>query len=144
MHNGGVMKIDPLDILFSEFIRKQAIKLAGGCQRCGSPKYDIQKENGSIYPAWKQLQCAHLTGRWRESIRWDEENAVGTCGGCHLVLDRDHLEKENFIIKHLGQEKYDLLKARARQTYPKPDKKLLTLYYQKKLLEVKDECGNGS
>jgi len=131
------IKLSPLDKLFSEYIRLRAMKRVHGCERCLVPKYDIQKEDGSIFPAWGQLDCAHLLGRWKKSIRWDEDNAIGACGGCHLTLDRDHLEKESFIESHLGQEGYNLLKARARITYPGPDVEAITLYLKVKIEEMK-------
>ena len=92
----------------------------------------IQKDDGSVYPAWKQLQCAHLLGRWKGSIRWDEENAIGACGGCHMTLDRSHLAKESFLLERLGQERYDLLKARER-VLGKPDVWATTLYLKEKI-----------
>ena len=133
------VKIDPLDNLFSEFIRKRAITRVGGCERCLAPKFDIVKDNGDIFPAWKQLQCAHLLGRWKKSTRWDEDNAIGSCGGCHMVLDRSHSEKEDFIQSHLGQERYDLLKARARIPARYQDKESIKLYLKEKIKEVSNE-----
>ncbi len=116
------VRIDPLDKLFSEFIRKRAIKRVGGCERCLQGKTD-----------YKQLQTAHLLGRWKKSTRWDEDNAIGACGGCHMVLDRDHAEKEDFIQSHLGQERYDLLKARARVPARYQDKEAITLYLKEQI-----------
>ena len=130
------MKLDLLDIIFSEFVRRRAMAIVGGCERCLTPKHDIQKDNGSIFPAWKQLQCAHLLGRWKKSIRWDEEAAIGACGGCHLTIDRDHVEKEDFIQRHLGRERYDLLKARARIPARYLDKSALTIYFKEKIKEL--------
>ena len=116
------MKTTKLDELFSEFIRKRAMSRVHGCERCLAGKID-----------YKQLQCAHLTGRWRKSTRWDEDNAIGACGGCHRVLDRDHIEKEEFIKEHLGEEGYNLLKARARTPARYLDENALTLYYKEKI-----------
>ena len=130
------MKLDPLDKLFSEYIRRRAIQRTGGCERCLSPKFDIQKDDGSIYPAWKQLDCAHLLGRWKGSIRFDESNAIGACGGCHLTLDRSHTEKEDFLKSHLGQERYDLLKARERIPARYIDKEAIGLYFKAKIEEI--------
>ena len=73
-----------LDSLFSEYIRKRAISKVGGCERCLTPKFDIQKDNGDIFPAWKQLQCSHFIGRSKKSTRLDEDNCIGICGACHF------------------------------------------------------------
>ena len=120
------IRIDFLDKIFSEFIRRRAVKRSGGCERCLSPK------------EWKQLQACHFHGRARRSVRWDEDNAFGGCMGCHSYLDGQPLEKVEFFKNLLGQEKYDLLNSRMRQTWPKPDKKLLTLYYQNQIEEIND------
>lgn len=130
------MKITALDKLFSEYIRRRAIKRVGGCERCLAPKHDIEKEDGKIFPAWKQLQCAHLLGRWRKSTRWDEDNGAGLCGGCHMVIDRDLMAKEAFIKRQLSDEEYDLLQARARTPVHSVDEKAIRLYLKTKIREV--------
>jgi len=53
------------DLLFSEYIRKRD----GKCMYCG------KKEN---------LQCSHVYGRRWEDGRWDCDNAITLCAGCHL------------------------------------------------------------
>ena len=130
------MKLSPLDKTCSEFARKRAMHKTGGCERCLRPKYDITRNDGSIFPDWMQLQCAHLTGRWRKSTRYDEDNLVGICGGCHRVIDRDHTEKEDFILRHLGQEGYDLLKARARTPARYLDENLISIYLKEQIKKL--------
>ena len=118
------MKLDELDILFSQFIRMRAVKRCGGCERCLTPH------------KWQELQCSHFYGRGDKSTRWDEANGKGTCGGCHFYLDSHPLYHVQWMEKYLGKENFELLQARNRQM-GKPDKKMLTLYYQQqiKLLE---------
>ena len=127
-------KYAKLDALFSEFVRKRAIKLTGGCERCLSSKFDIQKENGEIYPAFKQLQCSHFIGRSRSSVRFDPDNACGLCGACHLYLTAHPLEHTEFFKQRLGRN-FDLLMARMRIIGI--DQKAIELYLkeQLKLLE---------
>ena len=109
------MKIDKeLDILCSEFVRRRAILRVGGCERCLRPKIDIQKDNGKIFPAWKQLDWCHLISRNYKSVRWNEDNGVGCCGGCHRYLDNNAKEKVEFIYQTIGEEKYNLLEAQTR------------------------------
>jgi len=112
------IRIDPLDTLFSEFIRKRA---KGICERCGS------------YKGWKSLQCSHFFGRVKKSVRWDEENACALCFGCHMHFTSQPIEHFYWFLERLGEEKFDLLVARTNQTHPKPDKEAITLYYQQKL-----------
>ncbi len=121
------MKIhrDKLDVLFSEFIRTRALKTVGGCERCFTPKISIT-----------QLQCAHFIGRSRKQMRWDEDNAAGLCFGCHSYLTSHPLEAVEWFRQRLGQ-KGDLLQARARITYPRPDRVGIELYLREKLKELK-------
>jgi len=42
------LKLTVEDKLYSEYIRKRAILVDGGCQRCGAKKYDILKDNGDV------------------------------------------------------------------------------------------------
>ena len=129
------VKLDKLDILFSEYIRRRAILRCGGCERCLTPKCDIQKENGDIFPAWKQLQCSHFHGRSKRSVRYDPDNCIGICGACHLYLTSHPLEHVEFFKTLLGEEKFDMLNSRVRIRAP-IDKELLKLYFQEKVKEV--------
>lgn len=122
------IKISPLDKLFSEYIRRRAMQRVGGCERCLSGKVD-----------YKQLQCSHFIGRGRKSTRYDEDNAVGLCMGCHTHLGANPLEHTQWFTDKIGQEKLDLLQARSRITYPKPDKKLIELYLKEKIAEILSE-----
>lgn len=105
-----------LDALASEYVRKRAMQRVGGCERCKTPIIDIIKEDGSIFPAWKLLQWAHYRGRNKHSVRWDESDAAGLCGGCHTHLDRNPEEKVEFFRVLLGQEEFDRLNLRAEAT----------------------------
>lgn len=118
------IKIDPLDKLFSQYIRLRAMTRVDGCERCLTGKVN-----------YKSLHCAHFDGRGHRSIRWDEDNAAGLCPGCHIYLDSHPLEKVEWFKKHLGEESFNLLQHRARML-DKPDKKLFTVYYQNKIKEL--------
>ena len=111
------MKLDPLDVLFSRFIRLRDKE----CQRCGS---------------MRSLQACHMHGRARRSVRWDEDNVCSLCAGCHRFLDSQAAEKVDFFKKRLG-DNYDLLEGRMHQM-GKVDKQALTLYYKEKLKEMKE------
>lgn len=133
------IKRNPLDILFSEVIRRRAIQRVGGCERCLTPKFDIQKDNGAISPAWQQLQCSHLISRWHKSMRWDEDAALGLCGGCHMWIDHEAEEKIALLVSKIGQDRYDLLKARSRTPSKYIDINAITLYLNQKLKELKED-----
>ncbi|KKN71467.1 hypothetical protein LCGC14_0420460 [marine sediment metagenome] len=117
------VKISALDRLFSEYIRRRAMERVRGCERCFT-----YKEN------WKQLQCSHFYSRSRKSVRYDEDNAVGLCFGCHQYLGSHPLEHVEFFKKLLG-DRFELLEGRMRQI-GKPDKELLMIYFKAKIKEM--------
>jgi len=114
-YHGLKIRIDPLDSLVSEYVRKRT---KGFCERCGK------------YYGWQNLQACHFHSRRKISVRYDSDNLAGCDFGCHNWLDGNPMEKIEFFQNRLGQVKFDLLNSRARITFPRPDKKMLTLYYQ--------------
>jgi len=125
------VKIDPLDRLASECVRRRAIVIDGGCQRCLTPKYDIEKEDGSIYPAWKQLQTSHFIGRSNKAVRYDLDNLVGICAGCHIYLTAHPLEHVEWFKQHLG-DRFEMLQGRQHQT-GKVDRNAIYLYLKEQI-----------
>ena len=65
-------------------------------------------------------------------------NLAGCDFGCHQWLDGNPLEKVEFFLNRLGQVKFDLLNSRARITFPRPDKKMLTIYYQQEIKKLEN------
>ena len=102
------IRIEPLDKLFSEFIRRRA---GHGCERCGHWK-----------ASYLELECSHFIGRAKKSVRWDEGNAAGLCFGCHQYLGSHPLEHVEWFKQRLG-DKFDLLLARSRTPAKYLDKK---------------------
>lgn len=118
------IRIDPLDKLFSEYVRKRAMYRCGGCERCGSKK-----------SSYKELQCAHFHGRRKRSTRYHEDNACALCYGCHSYIDGNPLEKIEFFQKLLGDDKFDGINYIA--SHPKkPDKEAIKLYLEQKIKEL--------
>ncbi|KKM76236.1 hypothetical protein LCGC14_1382140 [marine sediment metagenome] len=115
------IRIDPLDTLFSRYIRLRD----GACQRCGNPN----------------TQTAHCHGRGRKSTRWDESNCCALCMGCHVYLDSQPIEKIEFFKQRLGELDFDLLAARARTPARYLDKKLLTIYFKAKIEQLINKGG---
>lgn len=132
--------ITRLDKLFSEYIRRRAIFRSGGCERCSTAKYDIQKDNGSILPAYKQLQTSHFWGRANRGVRYDEDNAAGLCPGCHMYLGGHPYEHSIFFRERLGQVKYDELMLRAHKVH-KVDYAAVELYLRQKLEDLQEAIG---
>jgi hypothetical protein len=104
------IKLRKTDILFSKYIRKRD-KFT--CQRCGQ-----------VYPdGGRGLHCSHYWGRGRENTRFDPENCITLCWGCHRIWDGDGRgDYRDFMVKRLGQEGYDLLDIRAHTRKDRDDK----------------------
>ena len=117
------IRLDPLDRLFSELIRRRS---KGFCQRCGR------------YYEWKDLQCSHFIGRSKRSTRWDEENACALCFGCHQYFTSHPYEHTEWFKARLGEERFDLLQGRARNI-SKPDRELIGIYLLQQIKELEDD-----
>ena len=123
--------IKRLDKLFSEYIRKRAMKLVKGCQRCKAKK-----------DSWKELDCAHYHSRRKYSIRWHEGNACGLCGGCHFYVDSYPQEKIDFFKELLGEKEINNLNMRAEYliTHKDPiDYNLIEIYLKQKIKELEEK-----
>lgn len=117
------IKITALDKLFSEYIRTRD---NWACRRC------LAKHP----PPTNALHCAHIFTRSKKSTRFDPENAVALCYGCHSFLDRNPLEKYDWYIKNFSQEKFDRL--RLRSNIPgKPDVALHKIWLTQELNKLK-------
>ncbi len=95
------LRIDALDQLFSLYIRARA---GWKCERCGKyyPEGDRQG-----------LDCSHFVGRAHKGTRWAEDNAAAHCRGCHQHLGANPILFVDWIINHMGGQRYALLRARA-------------------------------
>lgn len=90
------------------------------CLRCNSP---VQL-NAKGMPV--SHHCSHFWGRGKESTRFDPDNAVTHCHGCHAYLTAHPMEHYNWKLKQLGQKKFDALVIRAN-TPVKKDRKMSLL-----------------
>lgn len=99
-----VWSTDKADKEFSLYIRGRD----GRCQRCG------KTEN---------LQCSHFWSRQHSSTRYDPDNCVALCGGCHIF----NWEKEkqgayrDFMLRWLKEDKFKELEKRRYLTVQRRD-----------------------
>lgn len=81
-----------LDKICSDIIRKNP------CAKCGQIQHD-------------KIQCAHIFSRTYRSTRWDLNNLIPLCAGCHFWAHRNPILFTEFVREYLGEEKYRFLKV---------------------------------
>ena len=115
------VKIDPLDTLFSKYIKQKA---GGKCEFCGQS------------PSSMGYHTHHgVAGRRYLNTRWEEDNCVALCLACHNLLGDFPSINQDFFRKRIGTKRMEELEVVAR-TYnkmTKERKEAITLYYKEKL-----------
>jgi predicted restriction endonuclease len=56
-----------------------------------------------------RLQTHHIFSRIRKTTRWDMDNGITLCAGHHYLAHRDPEKFRRFVIKIIGEEKYEEL-----------------------------------
>jgi hypothetical protein len=69
------------------------------------------------------------------STRFDEDNCLSLCLGCHQFFGENRDEEVAFMIKKLGQKAFDNLQIRA-QLHWKVDEQAVKLYLREKIKEL--------
>ena len=99
--------INPLDTLFSKFVK---LKAGGKCEFCGK------------VPNPMGYHCHHgVAGRRYLNTRWEEDNCAALCLACHNLLGDFPSTNIDFFKKRIGTERYEQLEIIAR-TYHKMTK----------------------
>lgn len=77
------------------------VRARGKCAKCGKEEYE-------------KLQAAHIFSRSNLSTRWDLDNLLCLCGGCHLFwAHKNPVEFTEFVRNYLGEYKYERLRQNA-------------------------------
>lgn len=112
-----------LDALYSRYIRlKSAQDGICICYTCGRRL------------GWKQAQCGHFIPRNFLITRWDERNTKVQCVGCNIFGRGKILDFEDHLIKELGQEEVNKLKASRFKVF-----KVDSIWYSQKIEEYKNK-----
>ena len=115
------MKLDLADKYFSKFIRTRD---KWTCQRCKT-KY----KEGS-------LACSHFYGRRNESTRFEPDNCIALCYGCHKYFDETNREAyREFKLKQLGEKRFKSLQVQVN-TFKKKDRKLEAIIWKEALKQL--------
>ncbi len=114
------MKTDKADSTFAEAIKTRD---KWTCQRCKTDYTHSESKQG--------LDCSHYFGRQAQGTRFEPDNCIALCRGCHNYWDE--IDKEGyreFKTKQLGQERFESLRLQAN-TYKKKD-------YKMRLIEARE------
>ena len=76
------------------------VRARGMCWKCGKDDY-------------KHLETAHIFSRKNRSVRWDLDNMLCSCDGCHFWSHQNPLLFAEFVKEYLGNYKYQQLKLKA-------------------------------
>ena len=123
------ISIKPLDKLFSKYIRSRD---SWRCRRCKT-QYEHPTSG---------LHNMHCFTRGAKNTRFDTENCMAGCYGCHSYLDSHPEEKYKFWTKEIGAARFALLRLRAH-TPGKIDTELIKIWIKKKLQELEYENTNS-
>jgi len=94
--------IKKLDAVFSKRIRARDKWI---CQRCRKQ----HKKNS------QGLHCSHYWHRADMGTRWEDDNCIALCYGCHRRWEGDKQgEYLDFMMDKLGEQRYNCLKVRAK------------------------------
>ncbi len=78
-------------------------------------------------------QVHHFFRRWRENIRFDDENIVAVCSECHNVFHTDTERGLRFMIEKLGLACFEALVQR-KFMYKKRDDDIDLIMLKKRRL----------
>lgn len=118
----GKVRIDPADTAFSQWIRLRDRE----CLRCHSPV----AFNDKGLPV--SHQASHFQGRRKESTRFDPENVVTLCGGCHSYFTANPAEHYQWQVETFSQDLVDRVVLRSNIPQKK-DRKMALLYWRERL-----------
>lgn len=123
------IKINTEDRWFSLYIRARD---NWKCQRCGRQykPYVAGEDNSSL----AGLHNAHCFGRGSHSTRWDEDNCMALCYGCHRYIDANPDEKMELFKEKLGEDRYLAIKRSSKEPYMgwKKDRTEIAQFFKKK------------
>jgi hypothetical protein len=97
-------KLFPADQAFSNYIRGRD---GWQCKRCGT----------AYAPPTKALHCSHFYSRGKWGTRFDPDNCIALCYGCHRYWDKHIGEYEDYKKAQLGDD-FDGLTLRAWNRSP--------------------------
>lgn len=120
------IKLRPSDIAFSQWVRLRD----GECLRCHKP-VELNEKGLPI-----SLQASHFQGRGKESTRFDPENVIALCAGCHAYFTAFPAEHYMWQVDRMGQKAVDAVVLRSN-LMGKRDDKMEVIRWRLALKELK-------
>ena len=83
--------------------------------------------------------CSHYYGRRYLGGRWHPDNTVALCRQRHNYLDKHHSQHVDFIRRHLGDTRHDMLVERLQTNWPysTAEKKEIHAHYKAELDRIR-------
>ena len=118
------MKLDSADTAFSNYIRTRD---NWTCRRCFTQHT----------PPTRALHCSHYFGRNSENTRFEPDNCIALCYGCHKYFDEHNRPAyTEFKKKELGEIRLMSLEIQ-HNTYKKKDRKMELIKWRLALESIK-------
>lgn len=112
------ISIDKADKEFSLYIRKRD---KWRCLKCNT---NYEENPGG-------LSCSHYWSRRHEGTRFEPDNCISLCYGCHTQMEGDKQGDYKYLMeKIVGKERMKTLEIQAN-TYCKKDRKMKYLIFKK-------------
>jgi hypothetical protein len=126
--------VEKLDRIFSQYIRLKYSDSRGICQCISCMKRQ----------PWNEIQNGHYMSRRYFSTRWSEDNCRPQCVGCNIFNQGNIQAYRVALIKQIGEQRVNLVEARARQEtfkYGEFELNAMILHYTKEVERIAKEKG---
>lgn len=125
---------EKLDRVFSQYIRLKYSDSRGMCEciSCGKHQH------------WKEIQNGHYMSRRYFSTRWSEDNCRPQCVACNIFNQGNIQAYRVALIKQIGEQRVNLIEARARQEtfkYGEFELNAMIKHYTKEVERITKEKG---
>lgn len=127
------IKRSSADSWFSKCVRERS---DWTCERCGA-KHE-KKSMG--------LHCAHFMTRGNWGTRFDPDNAMALCYGCHSYVDSRPYEKAEFFESKLGEGLVQIVREKAKRPAYGIKKMLkdISKHYREEHKKLEEKRKNGA
>lgn len=131
----GAVKLIPADTWFSKCVR---MRTDWHCERCGSYSPEDRRMG---------LHCAHTFRRGNWSVRFDPDNCLALCNGCHRLYDQDYDEQRRLFVSLRGEGLWEIMREKKNDLNLgrrlKREKKEIAKHYREQFAKMQEARNNG-